>query len=79
MEKNWRWLAVDVTHYQQLSLTIVDFGPRRVAVQLNIYSENATEILKVLDDIVLESGPRNKVIMDKCVSFCLATLKEISI
>lgn len=78
VEDNWKRLAVDVTHYRhQLYLSMVDCGPGRVAIWRGLRAENAREIAKVLNEIFLERGPVEEVLMDNGTAFRSQVLKDM--
>ena len=55
---DWKWLAVDVTHYRgQLYLLMMDCEPGRVTIWRELHAENAEEISQVINEIFLERGP----------------------
>lgn len=78
VEDNWKRLALDVTHYRdRLYLTLVDCGPGRVAIWRELRSENAREIAKVLNEIFLERGPVDEVLMDNGTAFRSRELEDM--
>lgn len=78
VDNNWKRLAVDVTHYRhQLYLSMVDCGPGRVAIWRELRAENAVEIAKVLNEVFLERGPVEEVLMDNGTAFRSQVLKDV--
>ena len=68
MEKDWKRLAVDETHYRQgLCLCMVNCGTSRSAI-LKLRAEHAEKIAGVFNEI-LERGPVDEVLMDKDAVF----------
>ena len=68
---NWRRLAVDVTHYQG-----VDCGPGRIAIWRQRKRESANEIASILNEIFLERGPVEELLMDNATVFQSELLKR---
>lgn len=78
VDDDWKRLAVDVTHYRQgLFLSMVDCGPGRVAIWRELRAENAEEIAGVLNEIFLERGPVDEVLMDNGTAFRSQALKDL--
>lgn len=78
VENDWKRLAVDVTHYRhQLYLSMVDCGPGRVAIWRELRAENAEEIARILNEIFLERGPVEEVLMDNSTAFRSRVMKEM--
>lgn len=78
VSSNWKRLAVDVTHYRhQLYLSMVDCGPGRVAIWRELRAENAEEIARILNEIFLERGPPEEVLMDNGTAFRSQVVKEM--
>ena len=78
VESDWKRLAVDVTHYRhQLYLSMVDCGPGRVAIWRELKAENAEEIARLLNEIFLERGPVEEVLMDNGTAFRSRVMKEM--
>lgn len=78
VKEDWTRLAVDVTHYrQELYLSMVDCGPGRVAVWRKLRAENAEIIAGVLNELFLERGPVEEVLMDNGTAFRSQTLKNM--
>eukprot|EP00794_Sanderia_malayensis_P013419 gene13419-14795_t len=76
--KNWKRLAIDVTHYRQIPyLTMIDCGPSRFAIWKQISGETAREISGVLNEVSLERGPVDQVLMDNSATFHSSLLKEM--
>ena len=75
---NWRRLAIDVTHYRRVPyLSVVDCGPSRFAIWKELRHENAGEISSLLEDIFLERGPVDEVLMDNSTAFRSSVLGEM--
>ena len=67
---NWRRLAVDVTHYQGAAyLSVVDCGPGRIAIWRQLKRESTDEIALILNEIFLERGPVEELLMDNATVF----------
>lgn len=67
---SWSRLAVDVTHYRQIPyLSMVDCGPSRFAIWRQLKREDAGEISRVLEEIFLERGPVQELLMDNGTAF----------
>ena len=78
VESDWKRLAVDVTHYRhQLYLSMVDCGPGRVAIWRELRAENAEDIARTLNEIFLERGPVEEVLMDNGTAFRSRVMKEM--
>lgn len=78
VESNWKRLAVDVTHYRQgLYLSMVDCGPGRVAIWRKLRAENAEEIAGALNEVFLERGPVDEVLIDNSTAFRSQVLKNV--
>ena len=74
---NWRRLAVDVTHYQGVAyLSVVDCGPGRIAIWRQLKQESADEIASILNEIFLERGPVEELLMDNATVFRSELLKR---
>ena len=74
---NWRRLAVDVTHYQGVAyLSVVDCGPGRIAVWRQLKRESADEIASILNEIFLERGTVEELLMDNATVFRSELLKR---
>lgn len=70
VKDNWKRLAIDVTHYRQLPyLTIVDCGPSRYATWKELRRETAESIVARLNELFLERGPVEELLMDNATVF----------
>lgn len=70
VENNWRRLAVDVTHYRQIPyLSMVDCGPGRFAIWRKLKKEDAQEISAEFNNVFLERGPVDELLMDNSTAF----------
>lgn len=68
--ENWCRLALDVTKYRgQSYLTIIDSGPCRYAMWRKIRSENADDIATAINDVFLERGPVEELLLDNSAAF----------
>lgn len=75
-EDNWKRLAIDVTHYRNgLYLTMVDCGPGRYTMWKELARETAECIVKVLNEVFLERGPVDELMMDNSTAFRSELLK----
>ncbi|XP_076049371.1 uncharacterized protein LOC143030051 [Oratosquilla oratoria] len=74
VEENWRRLAVDVTHYR---LSMVDCGPGRFAVWRELKTETGEEIVRMMNEIFLERGPVDEILMDNSAAFRSGALKDM--
>ena len=73
---NWKRLAVDVTHYRGAAyLSVVDCGPGRIAIWRQLKWESADEIASILNEIFLERGPVEELLMDNATVFRSQLLK----
>ncbi|GAB1600005.1 hypothetical protein Ahia01_000278000, partial [Argonauta hians] len=78
VEEAWRRLAVDVTHYRnRLYLSMVDCGSGRFAIWREIRSESAAEVTRVLEQVFLERGPVDEVVLDNGATFRSELLREM--
>nr|XP_027233814.1 uncharacterized protein LOC113825211 [Penaeus vannamei] len=78
VKNDWRRLAIDVTHYrQELYLSMVDCGPGRVAIWRRLRGETAEEISGILNELFLERGPVDEVLMDNSTAFRSQVLKNM--
>lgn len=78
VDGNWKRLAVDVTHYRhKLFLSMVDCGPGRIAIWKELRADNGEEIARMLNDIFLERGPVDEVLMDNSTAFRSQGLKNV--
>ena len=76
--RNWSRMAIDVTHYRQIPyLTMIDCGPSRFAIWKKIRGETSREIFDVLNEVFLERGPVEEVLMDNSATFHSSLLKEL--
>lgn len=74
---NWRRLAIDVTHYRQMSyLSVVDCGPGRFAVWKELRKESADCVVALLNEIFFERGPAEEILVDNATVFRSETMKE---
>ena len=74
---NWRRLAVDVTHYPGVAyLSVVDCGPGRIGIWRQLKRESANEIASILNEIFLERGPVEELLMDNTTVFRSELLKR---
>ena len=74
--RNWRRLAVDVTHYQGVAyLSVVDCQPSRIAIWRQLKWELANEIALILNEIFLERGLVEELLMDNATVFRSELLK----
>ena len=75
--ENWKRLAIDVTHYRQaLYLTMVDCGPGRFAIWRELRREIAGNVVAILNEVFLERGPVEEVLMDNSTVFRSAAVNE---
>ena len=75
---NWSQLPVDETHYRQLPyLSVVECGPCRFAIWRELKREVATEIAGILEDILLERGLVDEILMNNSSVFWSETLKQL--
>ena len=75
---NWKRLAIDVTHYRQaLYLSMIDCGPGRFAIWRELKMENAAEVGTILNEVFLERGPVDEVLMDNSTVFRSGSLKVV--
>ncbi|XP_076056355.1 uncharacterized protein LOC143034304 [Oratosquilla oratoria] len=76
VEENWGRLAIDVTHYQGTRyLSMVDCGPGRFGIWRELKAETGEEIERVMNEIFLERGPVDEVLMDNGTAFRSEALK----
>ena len=74
---NWRRLAVDVTHHKQrIYLSIVDCGPGRFAIWRELTRETADRVVSHLNEVFLERGPVDELLMDNSTVFRSETMRE---
>ena len=77
VDKTWSRIAVDVTHYQNVPfLSIIDCGPGRLAVWRRIPNETAENICDILEEIFLERGPVEEVLMDNGSAFRSRVMRD---
>lgn len=70
VDRNWKRVAIDVTHFKNVPyLTIVDCGPGRLAIWKKLVRESADIISSVLEEIFLERGPVEEILMDNATAF----------
>ena len=70
VKDNWKRLAIDVTHHRQVAyLSIVNCGPGQFAIWKELGWESADCIASVLNDIFLERGPVEELLMDNATVF----------
>ncbi|XP_076036529.1 uncharacterized protein LOC143022271 [Oratosquilla oratoria] len=78
VEENWGGggLAIDVTHYQGTRyLSMVDCGPGRFGIWRELKAETGEEIARVINEVFLERGPVDEVLMDNDTAFRSEALK----
>ena len=76
--EDWKRLAIDVTHFHhKLYLSMVDCGPGRFAIWKEIRAETALEISKIVEELFLERGPVEEVLMDNGPAFRSEVFKEV--
>lgn len=76
-EENWKRLAIDVTHYRQaLYLTMVDCGPGRFAIWRELRRETADCVTTLLNEVFLERGPVDELLMDNSAVFRSEAMAE---
>lgn len=67
---SWSRLAMDTTHYGgKCYMTLIDCGPSRFAIWREVCSENAAEIVKILDELFRERGPVDELLSDNGLGF----------
>lgn len=75
---NWTRLAIDVTHYKGLPyLSMLDCGPGRFAIWRELRTETAHAICKELDQVFLERGAVEEVLMDNATAFRSREMNEL--
>ena len=78
IEYNWRRLAVDVTHYRNIAyLSMVDCGPGRFAIWRQLKREDAQCITAELENIFMERGPVDELLMDNSTAFRSQYLRDM--
>lgn len=76
---NWCRLAVDVTHYRGLPyLSMVDCGPSRFAIWRALKSEDARSIVVELDNVFVERGPVDELLLDNSAAFRSQFMTEMA-
>ena len=76
--ENWKRLAIDVTLYRhELYLTMIDCWPGRVAIWRKIRAETVKEIKRIFEEVFMERGPVEEVLMDNGTSFHSELLREL--
>ncbi|XP_076030373.1 uncharacterized protein LOC143018669 [Oratosquilla oratoria] len=76
VEENWGRLAIDVTQYQGTRyLSMVDCGPGRFGIWRELKAETGEEIARVMNEVFLERGPVDEVLMDNGTAFRSEALK----
>ena len=76
--ENWKWLATDIMHYRhEPYLSMIDCGPGRVVIRRRIRTETVKEIERVGEEVFLERGPVEDVLIDNGVGFCLEVFREL--
>lgn len=76
--KNWRRLAMDVTHVMgKPYLSIVDCGPSRYAIWKELNRENAESISKELEELFCERGPVKEILTDNGTVFKSEKFKSL--
>ena len=70
VNESWRRIAIDITHYHQIAyLSLVDCGPGRFAIWRELRSEGAEVVAGVINEIFLERGAVEEVLMDNATIF----------
>ena len=78
VSEDWKRVALDVTHYKGVPyLTLVDCGPGRFAIWRELTRETGECIKFQLNQIFLERGPVQEVLMDNSTAFHSVTLAEL--
>ena len=76
--KNWSRMAIDVTHYRQIPyLSMIDCGPSRFAIWKKLKEETAEEIVNILNEVFLERGPVDEILMDNSATFHSPRLADL--
>ena len=73
VDKNWCRLVADVTYVVgKPYLTVIDCGPSRFAVWMQMANETAEHAIKLLNRIFLERGPPEELLCDygPCFKSC---------
>src|SRR5678815_3553880 len=70
VSRNWLRVAIDVTHYKgKHYLSLVDCGPSRLAIWKVLNNETAREIIRKLEEVLVERGPMKQLMMDNGTAF----------
>lgn len=78
VEQPWSRIAIDVTHYRGVPyLSVVDCGPGRYALWRELKRESAQCILLQLQQIFMERGPVDEILMDNATAFRSRELNEL--
>ncbi|XP_076032416.1 uncharacterized protein LOC143020143 [Oratosquilla oratoria] len=78
VRENLRRLAVDVTHHRRgRHLSMVECGPGRFAIWRELKAEIVEEIARVMNEIFLERGSVNEVLLDNSTAFWSEALKDM--
>ena len=76
---DWCRVAADVTHFgNELYLSMVDCGPSRFAIWRRLPSETATSIVAQLQQVVVERGPCEELLLDNSTAFRSAALSQFA-
>ena len=76
--KNWSRMAIDVTHYRQIPyLSMIDCGPSCLAMCRKLKGETAEEIVSILNEVFLERGPVDEILMDNSATFHPSRLADL--
>jgi hypothetical protein len=76
--ENWKRIAIDTTHHHQLPyLSIVDCGPSRFTIWRALTRETAETITTILEQLFLERGPPQEILMDNAQAFHSGLMKEM--
>ena len=76
--KNWSRLAIDVTHFRQITyLSMIDCGSSRLAIWRKLKGETAEEIVDILNEVFLERGPVDEILMDNSATFHSSRLADL--
>lgn len=78
VSNNWERLVIDVMHYQNGSyLLMVDCRPGRIAIWQESKGKTGTAVASILNELFLERGPVEVVLMDNGTAFKSAPVKAI--
>lgn len=78
VEESWRRIAIDITHYRQIAyMSVVDCGPGRFAIWRELRNEGAEFVAGVLNEIFLERGAVEEVLMDNATIFHSQVFKDL--